>query len=74
MLDVQKENREANPWKIMNPVTGQETGYYTRLVSERVAEDFFKLYDEKKFAALTDAERETLYGYFKKGGDYTYYA
>ena len=72
MLDVQKSNREANPWKIVNPVTGQETGYYTRLVSEKVAQDFFALYDEK--AELTTLEREQLYGHFKEGGDYTYYA
>ena len=72
MLNVQKANREANPWTIVNPVTGQETGYYTRLVSEQVAKDFFKLYDEK--AQLTISEREALYAHFKEGGDYTYYA
>ena len=72
MLDVQKDNREKDPWKIMNPVTGKETGYYTRLVSEKVAQDFFALYDEK--TNLNETEREALYGLFKEGGDYTYYA
>jgi len=72
MLDVQKANREADPWTIINPTTGEPTGYYTRLVSEKVAKDFFKLYDKE--AELTDAERETLYAHFREGGDYTYYA
>ena len=67
MLDVQKENREADPWKIMNPVTGQKTGYYTRLVSEQVAIDFFKLYDDPE-------TNKALYANFNEGGSYTYYA
>ena len=73
MLDVQKENREKDPWTIVNPVTGKETGYYTRLVSEKVAQDFFKLYD-KDYVFATATEREELYSLFKEGGDYTYYA
>ena len=81
MLDVQQENREANPWTIINPVSGKTTGYYTRLISEQVAKDFFALYDdpdsiddvtEDPTTGLT--ERETMYGHFSEGGDYTYYA
>ena len=63
--------KEASPY--VHEITyGTETGYYTRLVSEKVAEDFFKLYNKEE--QLTEPERETLYGYFKDGGDYTYYA
>ena len=67
MLDVQKDNREADPWKIINPTTGVKTGYYTRLVSEQVAKDFFELYKDPD-------NNEALYDYFKEGGRYTYYA
>ena len=80
MLGVQKENREANPWKIINPVSGQYSGYYTRLISEQVAKDFFALYDNPD--AISDqrptpeelSDREIMYGHFSEGGDYTYYA
>ena len=51
----------------MNPIKGVETGYITRLVSEQVAEDFFKLYDDP-------VTNKDLYENFKEGGDYTYYA
>ena len=80
MLDVQQENREANPWTIINPVSGKTTGYYTRLISEQVAKDFFALYDNPD--AISDvrpsenelSDREIMYGHFSEGGDYTYYA
>ena len=67
LLDVQQANREVTPWKITNPVDGTTTKYITRLVSEKVAEDFFKLY--------TNPEANSgLYDNFKEGGRYTYYA
>lgn len=67
LLAVQKANREANPWKITNPVTGVKTDYITRLVSEQVAKDFFALYNDE------DPDN-SLYENFKEGGRYTYYA
>ena len=67
MLDVQEYNRNVTPWKTVNPVTGEMSSkYYTRLVSEKIADDFFKLYE-----GTVD---ETAYKAFAEGGDYYYYA
>ena len=65
LLDVQAANR-AYQFKIVNPVTGVEQKNLTRLVSEKVAEDFVKLYN----GTGTDTE----YKAFAEGGSYYYYA
>ena len=67
LLDVQQANREVEPWKIINPITGAETKYITRLVSEQVAKDFFDLYNDPE-------HNSGLYENFNEGGRYTYYA
>ena len=69
MLDAQQADRKANPWKVMNPTTHTKNTYYTRLVSEQVAIDFYKLYDKPD-------DNENLYDKFNENleGSYCYYA
>ena len=68
LLDVQKDNREAEPWKTPNPIgDGTDSPWLTRLVSEKIAEDFFKLYDDPE-------NNKALYKEFAEGGKYYYYA
>ena len=67
MLDVQEYNRSVEPWTTPNPVDGTPSPFLTRLVSETIAQDFFKLYDEP------DANL-ALYTKFAEGGPYYYYA
>ena len=67
LLDVQQANRDVTPWQTVNPITGTKTTeYYTRLVSEKVADDFYKLNK-----GTLDSE---AYKAFAEGGKYTYYA
>ena len=61
LLDVQKDNREAEPWKTPNPIgDGTDSPYLTRLVSEQIAQDFFKLYDDPE-------NNKALYKEFAEG-------
>ena len=66
MLGAQDYNRTLAPFRTVNPTTGVQSPYYTRLVSEKIADDFFKLYE-----GTVDA---TAYKAFAEGGDYYYYA
>ena len=67
LLDVQEANRDVTPWQTVNPLTGTKTTeYYTRLVSEQVADDFYELYKGNL--------SEDAYKAFAEGGKYTYYA
>lgn len=66
LIDVQEYNRNVEPWQTVNPTTGATGTYYTRLVSEKIADDFFKLYE-----GTGDA---STYGAFAEGGMYYYYA
>ena len=65
LLDVQADNR-ACQFNIMNPVTGKEQKYVTRLASEAIADDFVTLYG--------GSDDEDLYKKFAEGGLYYYYA
>ena len=69
LLDVQEYNRNLEPFTTINPVTGLESAKLTRLVSEKVADDFFKLYENPRAAGAAD-----IYKLFAEGGDYYYYA
>ena len=65
LLKVQQDNRSYKFDTVS--ATGVVQQNLTRLVSEKVAEDFFKLY--------TNPEANSgLYDNFKEGGRYTYYA
>ena len=66
LLDVQEYNRNLEPFKTVNPKTGDESVYYTRLVSEKIADDFFALYEGTGNASIYTA--------FSEEGDYYYYA
>ena len=65
MLDLQEYNRSA--WYITNNTEGGESPKLTRLVSEQIAEDFFKLYEDS-------STNKALYDLFAEGGPYYYYA
>ena len=67
MLGVQEYNRTVEPWTVKNPVDGTQSPFLTRLVSEQIAEDFYKLYDKPDTYSA-------LYEKFAEGGDYYYYA
>ena len=67
LLDVQQYNRDVTPWKTTNPIDGTASPYLTRLASEQIAIDFFKLYDNPD-------QNADLYKKFAEGGDYYYYA
>ena len=64
LLDVQAYNREAI-FDILNPSTGADQKNLTRLVSEKVADDF---------VALHDGTDTSSYKEFAEGGKYYYYA
>ena len=64
LLEVQEDNREAQ-FDILNPVTGLAQNNLTRLVSEKVADDFVDLYKGTSTTAYAD---------FAEGGKYYYYA
>ena len=64
LLDVQDANRTAQ-FDILNPADGSDQKYLTRLVSEKVADDFVALHDGTSTAA---------YAEFAEGGKYYYYA
>lgn len=75
LLDVQEYNRTAQ-FDIKNPVTGEAQTNLTRLVSEKIADDFIMLKTGKK-ADGTDASADELkaaYKEFAEGGKYYYYA
>ena len=66
LLDVQEDNRNYT-YQTNNNVDGTPSPVLTRLVSEQIAEDFFKLYEDPTANA-------SLYTKFAEGGDYYYYA
>ena len=67
LIEVQEYNRDVE-YTTKNPKTGKDSPTLTRLVPEKIADDFFKLYDDP--AAGTDP----LYAKFTEEGDYYYYA
>ena len=70
LIDVQQYNREMEPFKTANPVSGDTNTFYTRLVSEKIANDFFAL----KNGEGTAEQRADMYKNFAEGGSYYYYA
>ena len=64
LLDVQEDNRSAQ-FDILNPKTGADQKYLTRLVSEQIANDFVDLYT---------GDATGSYVNFAEGGLYYYYA
>ena len=66
LIGIQEANRNVTPWQMPNPVDGSQSPWLTRLVSETIAEDFFKLYEGNGTA--------DLYKAFAEGGMYYYYA
>ena len=67
MLELQEYNRDAE-YTTKNAITGEDSPVLTRLVPEKVADDFYKL--NKNPAPLTD----TTYLKFTEEGEYYYYA
>ena len=67
LLEVQEYNRTAE-FTTKNPVTGNVSPKLTRLVPEKIADDFFKLYD-----TATEVDDPT-YQKFNDEGEYHYYA
>ena len=70
LIDVQDYYRDMAPFKTTNPVNGDTNTYYTRLVSEKIALDFYAL---KSGEGQAD-ERAEIYKEFAEGGKYYYYA
>ena len=66
LLEVQEDNRNYT-YQTNNNVDGTPSPVLTRLVSEQIAKDFFKLYEDPTANA-------SLYTKFAEGGDYYYYA
>ena len=67
LLGVQEYNRTAE-FTTKNPVTGEVSPKLTRLVPEKIADDFFKLYD-------SDSQvDDPTYKKFNDEGEYHYYA
>ena len=75
LLDVQDYNRKAQ-FTILNPVTGGLQKNLTRLVSEKVADDFLILKTGQHLdgSDATAAEITDAYANFAEEGDYYYYA
>ena len=75
LLDVQAYNREAK-FNILNPTTGVAQNNLTRLVSEKVANDFLILKTGKNLDGTdaTELEITAAYTNFAEGGLYSYYA
>lgn len=67
LLEVQEYNRTAE-FTTKNPVTGNVSPKLTRLVPEKIADDFFKLYESD-----TQVDDPT-YKKFNDEGEYHYYA
>ena len=67
MLALQESNRDAQ-YTTKNTITGDDSPVLTRLVPEKIADDFYKL--NKNPAPLSD----TTYQKFAEEGDYYYYA
>ena len=66
LLERQEDERDE-VYTTINSVDGSASPQLTRLVSEQVAIDFFKLYEDPTTNAA-------LYTKFAEGGDYYYYA
>lgn len=67
---LEKQTSDRSVWyTTINKVTGALSPKLTRLVPEKIADDFFKLYEDP--SALGAA---ALYAEFDKGGNYYYYA
>ena len=67
LLEVQQYNREVE-YTTKNPTTGADSPTLTRLVPEKIADDFFKLYDNP--TPISDP----TYTKFTEEGEYHYYA
>ena len=67
LLEVQEANR-ATEYTTKNPITGNDSAVLTRLVPEKIADDFFKLYDN------TVPGTDPTYVKFTEEGEYHYYA
>ena len=67
LLDVQEYNRAAE-FTTKNPATGNDSPTLTRLVPEKIADDFFKLYEK------VTAGNDPTYLKFTDEGEYHYYA
>ena len=67
LLEVQDYNRTAE-FTTKNPVTGNDSPVLTRLVPEKIADDFFKLYEN------VTAGNDPTYTKFNDEGEYHYYA
>ena len=67
LLAVQNYNRTAE-FTTKNPITGDDSPVLTRLVPEKIADDFFKLYEK----ALPGSD--PTYTNFNEEGEYHYYA
>ena len=70
LIDVQDYYRDMAPFKTTNPVNGDTNTFYTRLVSEKIALDFYGL----KAGEGQPDERAEIYKDFAEGGKYYYYA
>ena len=70
LIDVQDYYRDMAPFKTTNPVNGDTNTFYTRLVSEKIALDFYGL----KAGEGQPDERAEVYKDFAEGGKYYYYA
>ena len=66
LIGLQEANRNVTPWQMPNPTDGTQSPWLTRLVSEKIADDFFELYKGNGTPALYEA--------FAEGGNYYYYA
>ena len=65
---LQRQEEDRDEWyTTKNSLNGNDSPKLTRLVSEQVAIDFFKLYDDP-------TTNKALYTKFAEGGDYYYYA
>ena len=67
LLDVQQYNRSAE-YTTINPTNGEDSPTLTRLVPEKIADDFFKLYNNASSAY------DEVYAKFTEKGEYHYYA
>ena len=70
LIDVQEYYRDMAPFKTTNPINGDTNTWYTRLVSEKIALDFYAL----KNGEGTAEQRADMYKEFAEGGKYYYYA
>lgn len=68
LLAKQQDDRSAE-YTTINDLTGAPSPTLSRLVPEKIADDFFKLYEDPSAAGMA-----TLYAEFAEGGNYYYYA